>query len=276
MEQHTSPHDETARPRQPVLFLPHGGGPCFFMDQADMWDRMAAYLRGVAATLPQRPDGIVVMSSHWETGAPTVTSGAHPPLIYDYSGFPAHTYQLRHPAPGSPRLAADVCALLDRVAIPCAQDPDRGFDHGVFIPFMLAFPHADIPIVEVSLQRDLNAAMEMRIGAALQPLRARNVLIVGTGMTYHNLHHFMAQNPQSNAVSREFDTWLAHAVEAPPAIRTEALTQWTHAPGARICHPRPEHLLPLMFAAGAAGMDRGIRDYSDTVMGKALSGFRFG
>ncbi|MBE7728651.1 class III extradiol ring-cleavage dioxygenase [Komagataeibacter sp. FXV3] len=276
MEQQPGPQTDTARPRQPVLFLPHGGGPCFFMDWPDTWDHMAAYLRGVAATLPRRPDGIVVMSSHWETGMPTVTSGAHPPLIYDYSGFPPHTYQLRYPAPGSPRLAAQVCALLDRAGITSAQDPERGFDHGVFIPFMLAFPQADIPIVELSLQRDLNAAMEIRTGAALQALRAQNVLIVGTGMTYHNLHHLMAQNPQSNAVSQEFDTWLTHAVESPPDIRTEALTQWTHAPGARICHPRPEHLLPLMFAAGAAGTDRGVRDYSDTVMGKALSGFRFG
>ncbi|GBQ43659.1 DODA-type extradiol aromatic ring-opening family dioxygenase [Komagataeibacter europaeus] len=276
MEQQPGARNDMARPRQPVLFLPHGGGPCFFMDWPDTWDHMAAYLRWVAATLPRRPDAIVVMSSHWETGVPTVTSGAHPPLIYDYSGFPPHTYQLRYPAPGSPRLAAQVCALLDGAGITSAQDPGRGFDHGVFIPFMLAFPQADIPIVELSLQRDLNAALEIRTGAALQPLRAQNVLIVGTGMTYHNLHHLMGQNPQSNAVSREFDTWLTHAVESPPDIRTEALTQWTHAPGARICHPRPEHLLPLMFAAGAAGADRGVRDYSDTVMGKALSGFRFG
>ncbi|MCE2563516.1 class III extradiol ring-cleavage dioxygenase [Komagataeibacter sp. FNDCF1] len=261
---------------QPVLFLPHGGGPCFFMDWPDTWDRMAAHLRGIAATLPRRPDGIVVMSGHWETGVPTVTSSPHPPLIYDYHGFPAHTYRLRYPAPGSPTLATQVRHLLEGAGMATAEDPARGLDHGVFIPFMLAFGQADIPVVELSLQRDLSAAMELRTGAALRPLRAQNVLIVGTGMTYHNLHHFMGGNPQSNEVSHAFDTWLARAVEAAPDIRNDALTHWEHAPGAHICHPRPEHLLPLMFAAGAAGQDRGVRDYSDTVMGKALSGFRFG
>ncbi|KAB8123032.1 dioxygenase [Komagataeibacter medellinensis] len=268
----------TAAPHsiQPVMFLPHGGGPCFFMDWPDTWDHMAAHLRGIAATLPCRPDGIVVVSGHWETGVPTVTSSPHPSLIYDYHGFPAHTYELRYPVPGSPTLAAQMCHLLDKAGIPNAQDPTRGLDHGVFIPFLLAFPQADIPVVELSLQRDLLAGMELRIGASLQPLRAQNVLIVGTGMTYHNLHHFMGSNPQFNTVSHDFDTWLTHAVEAQPDIRNEALTHWTQAPGAHICHPRPEHLLPLVFAAGAAGQDRGVRDYSDTIMGKALSGFRFG
>ncbi|MBB2202589.1 DODA-type extradiol aromatic ring-opening family dioxygenase [Gluconacetobacter tumulisoli] len=262
--------------RQPVLFLPHGGGPCFFMDWPDTWDRMAAYLRGIAATLPRRPDAILVMSGHWETVVPTVTSGAQPALIYDYHGFPPHTYQLRYPAPGSPALAAQVRSLLDRAGIANAGDPTRGFDHGVFIPFMLAFDKADVPIVELSLKSDMNVADELRIGAALHPLRDQNVLIVATGMTYHNLSHFMGRNPESDAISRMFDGWLADAVEAPEAERDEALLHWERAPGARICHPREEHLLPLMFAAGAAGADRGRRDYSDIVMGKALSGFRFG
>ncbi|GBQ31412.1 aromatic ring-opening dioxygenase catalytic subunit LigB [Gluconacetobacter azotocaptans DSM 13594] len=261
---------------QPVLFLPHGGGPCFFMDWPDTWDRMAAYLRGIAATLPRRPDAILVMSGHWETAVPTVTSGTQPPLIYDYHGFPPHTYQLRYPAPGSPALAARVRALLDAAGIVNAEDPDRGFDHGVFIPFMLAFEAADIPIVELSLKDDMDVAEELRIGAALRPLRDENVLIAATGMTYHNLRHFMGRNPASDAISRTFDAWLADAVEAPAAARDAALLGWASAPGARVCHPREEHLLPLMFAAGAAGADRGRRDYGDIVMGKALSGFRFG
>ncbi|MBB2203475.1 DODA-type extradiol aromatic ring-opening family dioxygenase [Gluconacetobacter takamatsuzukensis] len=265
-----------ASARQPVLFMPHGGGPCFFMDRPDTWDHMAAYLREIAATLPGRPDAILAVSGHWETAVPTVTSATHPPLIYDYYGFPAHTYRLRYPAPGAPALAARVRALLDAAGIENAEDPTRGFDHGVFIPFMLAFKQADIPIVELSLRRDMNAEAEMQVGAALTPLRDQNVLIATTGMTYHNLAHFMTRNPASDAAARAFDDWLTQAVEAPPEQRRDALLRWDRAPGALLCHPRPEHLLPLMLAAGAAGQDLGRRDYSDTIMGKALSGFRFG
>ncbi|MCX2561753.1 class III extradiol ring-cleavage dioxygenase [Acetobacter farinalis] len=272
----TSQTPRTPHPRQPVLFLPHGGGPCFFMDWPETWDRMAAFLRGVSQTVPQKPDAILVVSGHWETTHPTVTSAAHPPLIYDYYGFPPHTYHLRYPVPGSPVLAAQVQTLLTNAGIPNAADSERGLDHGVFIPFMLAFENADIPVVELSLQRDLDPDAHLRIGQALAPLRDQNVLIVGTGLTYHNLQYFMGESPESNAVSSAFDTWLAAAVCAPEAERNTALRHWESAPGARICHPRADHLLPLMVAAGAAGADRGTRIYQDTVMGKALSGFQFG
>ncbi|MBO1360132.1 dioxygenase [Acetobacter sacchari] len=266
----------TTPARQPVLFAPHGGGPCFFMDQPVIWDRMAAYLRGLAATLPQRPRAILVVSGHWETERPTVTSSAAPPLIYDYYGFPEHTYHLQYPAPGSPELAAQVRSLLSAAGIANDEDPERGFDHGVFIPFLLAFGDADIPVVELSLREDMSAAEEVRIGAALQSLRDDNVLIVATGMTYHNLRQFRQSDPLSADASQAFDAWLAKAVEAEPEERNAALLRWEAAPGARQCHPREEHLLPLMFAAGAAGADLGKRDYSDVVMGKAMSGFRFG
>ncbi|GBQ69420.1 aromatic ring-opening dioxygenase catalytic subunit LigB [Ameyamaea chiangmaiensis NBRC 103196] len=246
------------------------------MEGADIWDTMAAYLRGIAATLPQRPTAILVVSGHWETTVPTVTSGLAPPLIYDYRGFPEHTYHLRYPAPGSPHLAARVRALLGAAGIESAEDPTRGFDHGVFIPFMLAFEHADIPVVELSLRHDMDAAAEWATGAALAPLRDENVLIVATGMTFHNLRDFVGRNPATDALSRDFDAWLAQAVGSAPEVRKDALLHWENAPGARTCHPREEHLLPLMIAAGAAQGDPGQHSYADTVMGKALSGFRFG
>uniref|UniRef100_UPI000472693B DODA-type extradiol aromatic ring-opening family dioxygenase n=1 Tax=Acetobacter papayae TaxID=1076592 RepID=UPI000472693B len=264
-----------ASTRQPVLFLPHGGGPCFFMDWPG-WENLAAHLQGLAITLPRKPSGIVVMSGHWETVVPTVTTGEHPPLIYDYYGFPEHTYALQYPAPGSPTLAAHVQALLQRNGIACQDDAKRGFDHGVFIPFLLAFPDADIPVVELSMSARLDAAQEMRVGQALEPLRDENILIIGTGMSYHNLRHFMSGSPKTDETSVQFDTWLRDTLEASPQERNQRLLAWENAPGARICHPREEHLLPLMFAAGAAGNDVGSRTYSDTVMGKALSGFRFG
>lgn len=267
----------TARlPHQPTLFIPHGGGPCFFMDWPETWDHMAVFLRGLGGTLPQKPDAIVVVSGHWEEQAVTVTSGAAPELIYDYYGFPPHTYTLQYPAPGSPDVAQRIRALLHNAGIASAANAQRGFDHGVFIPFMLAFPQADIPVVELSLLKSLDPAEHLAIGAALAPLRAQNVLIVGTGLSYHNLSHFMNGSPVTDQPAQAFDAWLTTAACAPPPERDRQLIHWAQAPGARLCHPREEHLLPLMVAAGAAGADRGQRIYSDTVLGKALSGYRFG
>ncbi|MBV1836625.1 class III extradiol ring-cleavage dioxygenase [Acetobacter estunensis] len=261
--------------RQPVLFVPHGGGPCFFMDWPG-WEKLDAHLQGLAETLPRRPSGILVMSGHWETAVPTVTMAERPELIFDYYGFPAHTYELTYPAPGSPALATRVKELLEQAGLPCAQDNARGFDHGVFIPFLLAFPDADIPVVELSMDKNLDATRELQVGRALEALRSENILIVATGMTYHNLRHFMSGDPATDSLSYDFDRWLTTTIEADPSVRDRNLCQWEQAPAARICHPREEHLLPLMFAAGAAGSDRGVRTYTDTVMGKALLGFRFG
>lgn len=262
--------------KQPTLFIPHGGGPCFFMDWPQTWDHMADFLRGLCGTLPQKPDAIVVVSGHWEEQVATVTTSAHPELIYDYYGFPPHTYTLQYPAPGSPALAQHIRMLLADAGITSADNAQRGFDHGVFIPFMLTFEQADIPVVELSLLSTLDPARHMAIGAALEPLRAANVLIVGTGMSYHNLAHFMNGSPLTNQPAKEFDAWLTRAVTAPPPERSRLLAQWAQAPGAKLCHPREEHLLPLMVAAGAAGQDNGQQIYSDTVLGKALSGYRFG
>lgn len=271
------PHNsEQTAQRQPVLFIPHGGGPCFFMDWPGTWDTMAQFLRDLSTRLPRRPDAIVVVSGHWEEAVPTVTASAQPALIYDYYGFPPHTYELKYPAPGAPDVARAIRLLLQENGLPSAQDDTRGLDHGVFIPFMLAFPDADIPVVELSLRTDMDPQAHIAIGRAIAPLRDRNILIVGTGMSYHNLRHFMSGSPTTNQAAQDFDTWLATVTCAPAPERDRLLTHWDTAPGARVSHPREEHLLPLMVAAGAAGPDQGQRIYADTVLGKPLSGFQFG
>jgi aromatic ring-opening dioxygenase catalytic subunit (LigB family) len=267
--------------RLPALFIPHGGGPCFFMDpppgDPHAWDKMAAYLRGIAASLNKRPKAILVISAHWETARPTVASGAHPPLLFDYYGFPAHTYRLEYPAPGSPELAARVRQLLGDAGIVSDEDAERSYDHGVFVPFLLVYPDADIPIVQLSLRSDLDPAAHLAIGRALAPLRDEGVLIVGSGMSYHNLREFWSTRPEDVQAAERFDAWLADAVEQPETgARDARLAAWSKAPGAAAAHPRSEHLLPLMVAAGAAGADRGRRTYSDRVFGKAVSGFQFG
>lgn len=266
--------------RLPVLFIPHGGGPCFFVDTPpgwprDLWDRMAAYLRGIPAAIGVRPRAILVISGHWEAPRPTVNSAAHPALLYDYHGFPEHTYRLTYPAPGAPDLAGRVRTLLAAGGIAADEDAGRGLDHGVFVPLKVAFPEADIPVVQLSLQAGLDPAAHLAIGRALAGLRDEGVLIVGSGMSYHNLRALFSG--RGNDEAAHFDAWLVEAVtDADPARRDAKLREWERAPDARACHPEAEHLLPLMVAAGAAGEDRGRHAYSDRILGKAVSGFQFG
>ncbi|MDS1140248.1 class III extradiol ring-cleavage dioxygenase [Pusillimonas sp. SM2304] len=263
--------------RMPTLFIPHGAGPCFFMDwnPADAWDRTRDFLEGVAATLPERPKAIVLVSGHWLGSAFSVTSNPRPSLIYDYNGFPAHTYELRYPAPGEPQLASRIVELLNQNHMPATENANRGLDHGVFIPLKLMFPDADIPVVQLSLRQDMDPAVHLQAGKALAPLRDEGVLIIGSGMSFHNMRGY--GDPQFGPISDQFDHWLADAVSAAPARREQALTDWAQAPGARLSHPprAEEHLLPLMVAAGAAGAGRGERIFSDRVMEVTLSAFRF-
>ena len=264
----------------PTLFIPHGGGPCFFMDWSltggakDTWDKTAAWLRGLAETLPERPKAIVVISGHWEAPVFTVATSPAPGMIYDYSNFPPHTYQLQYPAPGSPALAHRIVDLLRAHGLPAATDSARGFDHGVFIPFLLVFPDAEIPVVPLSLKAGLDPEEHMAAGRALASLRDEGVLIVGSGMSYHNMAGF--RSPAATTDSETFDRWLTSAVESDADARRDALAHWSKAPAGRASHPREEHLLPLMVAVGAGGGDRGERVFSDVAMNARLSGYRFG
>ena len=189
----------------------------------DTWKRMAEWLRSVPGSLPAPPVALLVVSGHWEAPTPTVTSSASPPLIYDYSGFPQSTYELTWPAAGSPELAARVQGLLRKAGIDAGADGKRGFDHGVFIPLKVAYPEARIPTVQLSLRAGLDPIEHLAIGRALAPLRDEGVLIVGSGMSYHNMRGFMA--PGTREVSARFDEWLATAVAADPAERDAALAQ---------------------------------------------------
>lgn len=264
--------------RMPTWFIPHGGGPCFFMEwsPSDAWLRMAEFLKNVASTLPRRPKAIVLVSAHWLTPDVSVTSGAHPDLIYDYYGFPPHTYELKYPAPGAPSLAEQIVQTLGAAGIASSKDPQRGFDHGVFIPLKLMFPDAEIPVVQLSLNQSLNPQQHLDTGRALEGLRDQDVLIIGSGMSFHNMRAY--GNPQYGPVSDAFDAWLTSAVESSPQERNRLLANWEQAPGARQCHPirAEEHLIPLMTVAGAAGGDAGGKMFSDRVMETTLSAFSFG
>ncbi|MBY6220711.1 DODA-type extradiol aromatic ring-opening family dioxygenase [Marinobacter nauticus] len=263
---------------QPVLFIPHGAGPCFFMDwnPPTTWNGMAKYLANVSTSLPEPPSAILMVSAHWLAPEFTVTSGQRPNLTYDYYGFPEHTYQLSYPAEGMPSLASEVVSRLKAAGIEAHEDAHRGFDHGMFIPLKLMFPEADIPVVQLSLKADMDPVSHLEAGEALTGLREEGVLIIGSGMSFHNMRGY--GDARYTQPSETFNEWLVNAVHDTPAERKRALGNWTTAPHARDCHPprAEEHLIPLMVAAGAAGADQGRTIYTENVLKTRLSGFRFG
>ena len=267
--------------RLPTLYIPHGGGPCFFMDPmqgfpATMWNGMEAFLRGIPKMINSQPKAVLVISAHWECSEPTVLASEKYSLLYDYYGFPEHTYRLTYPASGSTELGDRIQALLKQDGITTLREHERGLDHGVFIPFKLIYPDADIPIVQLSLRHDLDPSAHIAIGHALSPLRDEGVLIVGSGLSYHNLREFFVSNASPNKASVDFDTWLGNAMSAEPSERERLLVNWEKAPGARSCHPRSEHLLPLMVVVGAANDDAGRICYNELLLGKANSAYQFG
>jgi aromatic ring-opening dioxygenase catalytic subunit (LigB family) len=215
-----------------------------------------------------------VISAHWEEPVPTVMSSEHPSILYDYYGFPPESYQITWPAPGDPRLAARVRELLAGAGFQTGADPERGYDHGTFIPLKLTYPDADVPTVQLSLRRGLDPAEHIAIGRALVPLRDEGIFIIGSGMTFHNLRAF--RDPRANAIADAFDAWLRESAALDAPERNRRLTVWETAPAARQAHPREEHLLPLMVASGAGGDDRAVLAFDGTVFGLRLSAFHFG
>ena len=268
--------------KQPTIFLPHGGGPCFFMDPSDpqgvhsdpMWHPMQDYLAGLVASLPERPKAILLISGHWEATDFRVHVGERPGLLFDYYGFPPHTYTLRWDAPGAPGLARRAADLLTQAGFSASEETARGWDHGVFVPMKVALPDADIPLAQMSLRHDLDPAAHIAAGRALEPLRDEGVLIVGSGMSFHNLR---VRGPQAVVPSAQWDDALIQAVTDPdPERRAARVAAWDSLPHAHFAHPREEHLLPLMVALGAGGTDAAICDHRSQVLGWAVSGYRFG
>jgi aromatic ring-opening dioxygenase catalytic subunit (LigB family) len=261
---------------QPTFFINHGGGPCFFLQPGPMraaWKELEDYLRGFAAALSEPPRALLVISGHWEEAVPTVNVSSAPPLLFDYQGFPDYTYRITWPAPGSPQIASHVGRLLNDAGLSGATNDRRGYDHGVFIPLKVAFPSAEIPVVQLSMQRGLDPATHLAIGRALKPVREQGVLIIGSGLTYHNMRGFGA--PGADPKAEAFDAWLRQHVTA-AETRDQSLIDWEQAVGARDVHPYEDHLLPLMVAAGAASGETAVVDFHGHALGKPISGFRFG
>lgn len=243
-------------PLSPVLFLSHGGGPMPLLGDASH-HQLIQFTQEIIQTFT-KPSAILVISAHWEESQSTITSVAFPSLIYDYNGFPTEAYEIKYPAPGSPDLANKVFNLLNSAGIAAKLDGHRGFDHGVFVPLKLMYPQADIPCVQLSLVNSLLPQQHIQIGKALASLRNDNVLIIGSGFTFHNMRAFFAPaTKESQAMNTSFEQWLVDTCtnhQYSEVEREKRLTHWERAPAARYCHPREEHLLPLFVCYGAAGM----------------------
>lgn len=266
----------TSTGRLPTYFVSHGGGPWpWIPEMAAMLRLLAASLADIPSQLAQPPRAVLLVTAHWEAPAFTLGTNPAPGMVYDYGGFPAHTYQVVYPAPGAPALARRVQELAADTGLPLATDAQRGYDHGCFVPLAVMFPEARIPVLQVSLREGLDPAEHLAFGRVLAPLRDEGVLIVGSGLSYHNLGAF---GPAARAPSQAFDAWLQATMSAEPALRTARLTAWQQAPAARLCHPRAEHLLPLMVAVGAAEEDASACVYHESGIfgGITASSFRLG
>ncbi len=226
-------------------------------------------MRALPARL-RRPRTILVISAHWEETVATAQAGASPPLFFDYHGFPEESYNIRYEAPGSPETAQRIVSLLGEHGLPARLDGERGFDHGLFIPLKLSYPEADIPCLQLSLVAGLDPAVHLEMGRALRPLLSEGVLIVGSGFSFHNMRAFSwrgarTEDPENDA----FQNWLIETCAGGLARDTQEqrLVQWTEAPGARYCHPREEHLLPLHVCLGAATGSAEVV-FDDAILGK--------
>ena len=262
--------------RLPTYFISHGGGPWPWLDGdfRRQFDRLEASLAEIAREAG-KPRAVLVVSGHWEEPRFTVMSGEKPGMVYDYSGFPPHTYQIRYDAPGAPQVAGRVKELLEGAGIASGLDEGRGFDHGTYAPLYAMYPDADVPVLQLSLKAGYDPREHLAAGRALAPLRDEGVLIVGSGLSWHNLRMFGASaRPHSQA----FDGWLDKALAAPPPERTRLLERWDTAPAARLAHPREDHFVPLMVALGAAEHEKATRVYheQDFMGGVTASSYRFG
>ena len=263
--------------RLPTYFISHGGGPWPYMknEYGRTYDRLKAALREMPGQIGVRPKAILLISAHWQEDEFTVMTSPAPGMIHDYKGFPDYTYQISYPAPGSPQLAQQVQQLLTQAGIAVKTDAQRGFDHGTYSALFPVYPEADMPIVQLSLKKQLDPAQHIALGRAIAPLRDQGILIIGSGLSYHNLKKF---GPAGHTASAEFDAWLQSTLLLPAPERVRQLNAWSSAPSAREAHPREEHLLPLMVALGAAEQEASSCVYHESSFfgWLTVSSFKFG
>ncbi|MAM61936.1 class III extradiol ring-cleavage dioxygenase [Maritimibacter sp. UBA3975] len=261
--------------RMPTYFISHGGGPWPWVeDMRKLFPVLEKSLAAMPDELPEPPRAILMISGHWEADDLRVMHSAKPPMVYDYFGFPPHTYDVVYPAPGAPEIAERAQALLAEAGIDATLDDTQGFDHGTFVPAYIMYPEANVPVFQVSLLSNYDPEAHFAIGRALAPLRDEGVLIVGSGLSYHNLRLF---GPGAKEPSAAFDAWLHEVLDLGPEDRTDKLIKWETAPHARVCHAQEDHLVPLFAALGAAEDGKATVTYhqNDMMGGVTATSWRF-
>jgi 4,5-DOPA dioxygenase extradiol len=256
-----------------IVYFSHGGGPLPILGDPSH-KAMIDFMTALPQRLP-KPEAILVISAHWEETAATLLGAANPPMFYDYYGFPDEAYTIQYPAPGNPALAYRIAGMLEKNGVPASIDPQRGYDHGLFIPLKMMYPQADIPCLQLSLLRGLNPEAHLALGRALRGLRDENLLVIGSGFSFHNMQVFFQQGGERpDPANDAFQNWLIETCsgDLTEAQREKRLLEWVKAPAARYCHPREEHLLPLHVCQALAGK-AGEVIFDDKILGIRSLGF---
>jgi 4,5-DOPA dioxygenase extradiol len=262
-----------SRQKAQIVYFSHGGGPLPILGDPSH-EAMLDFMRQLPAQL-RRPDAILVISAHWEEDSATLLNAPYPPMFYDYYGFPEEAYSITYPAPGSPAFVGRIAQILQAADIPSRFDNERGFDHGLFIPLKMMYPQADIPSTQLSLLRGLDPAAHISLGKALSGLLDENVLVIGSGFSFHNLREFSWQGEyEPDPRNEAFQNWLINVCTEVGSKhdREQLLVDWEKAPSARYCHPREDHLLPLHVCVGMAEKP-GKVVFDDLIMGKRAIAF---
>ena len=265
--------NESDNGRAQIVYFSHGGGPLPILGDPGHKE-MVDFMRRLPSQL-NKPEAILVISAHWEENAATLLGAQNPAMFYDYYGFQEQAYHINYPAPGNPGLAQRIFGLLKENNISTHIDSQRGFDHGLFIPLMLMYPEADIPSIQLSLLRSLDPAAHIALGKALRKLMNENILVIGSGFSFHNMRAFFHQTMGSPDPANEaFQNWLIETCTGPlsQSEREKRLIEWEKAPSARYCHPREEHLLPLDVCSGMADK-AGRVIFDDQILGKRSLAF---
>ena len=262
------PEQKNHQNQAQIVYFSHGGGPLPILGDASH-KSMVNFMRQLPSRL-RKPDAILVISAHWEESAATLLDAPTPAMFYDYYGFPDEAYEITYPAPGSPELANRIAGLLLKNNISARLDPRRGFDHGLFIPLKLMYPQADIPSLQLSLLRGLDPTAHIALGKALRELMVENILVIGSGFSFHNMSSFSWQGINApDPANDAFQNWLIEVCTGPisQSEREQLLIEWQKAPSARYCHPREEHLLPLHVCLGMADKPA-LTIFDDYILGK--------
>ncbi|RTE85835.1 MULTISPECIES: class III extradiol ring-cleavage dioxygenase [Gammaproteobacteria] len=257
-----------------VMFVSHGGGPLPLLGDAGHKE-MVSTLNHIASSIT-RPKAIVVISAHWETETVTINTQSNQELLYDYYGFPEESYEIQYPATSNLELGQRIEKAFKAHNIAVQHEQQRGFDHGVFVPLKIMYPEADIPVVQVSLKANLDPEEHITIGRVLKEALNEDVLVLGSGFSFHNMQAFrMQDSKEANLKNQAFEDWLVdtcYCGELSEQEREQKLVAWEQAPSARFCHPREEHLIPLHVCYGAA-LRSADAYFSATILGKKAGMF---